>query len=143
MAKVKNNIVISGLAGAVGRQIVFRRGKGGQTIVSNMPVFDPERERSPAQKAHHEAFQQAAAYARSAKKLAIYVARAEGTPLNPYNVALKDWFHAPEIQELDVSGWDGGAGGAIRIRAVDDIQVVEVSVVIGDGNGTVFEQGVA
>src|SRR5688572_17284817 len=93
MAKVNKNLCTTGLVGSLGKQIVFRRGKGGQTIVSLSPQFDPDRELSPAQKAHHQAFQQAAASARSAKMQAIYIAKAEGTALNPYNVALKDWFH--------------------------------------------------
>ena len=35
-------------------------------------------------------------------------------------VAVADWFHAPEVDEVDVSGYKGTVGDAIVIRAGDD-----------------------
>jgi hypothetical protein len=143
MAKVRNNILIQGLTGSLGNQLVIRTGKGGQTIVSAKPVFAPNRKLSAAQQAHHAAFQEAAAYAKFARDADIYVAKAQGTTLNPYNVAVADWFNKPRILELDVTAWNGQAGQPIRVRATDDVQVTQVFVVISDGNGTVLEQGAA
>ncbi len=37
MAKVNNNIFVRGLSGSLGDQFVIRKGRGGETIVSNMP----------------------------------------------------------------------------------------------------------
>ena len=42
-----------------------------------------------------------------------------------------------------MTAWNGQVGQAIRIKAVDDVQISRVSVVITDGNGTVIEQGTA
>jgi hypothetical protein len=56
---------------------------------------------------------------------------------------MADWFHAPEIADIDLGGWTGKAGEAIRVKAIDDVQVKEVKVVITDEQDTVIEQGVA
>ena len=143
MAKIVNNIITEGLSGTLGGKLVFRTGKAGQTIVGTKPASDPDREFNPAQKAHQEAFRQAAAYAKVARTEDIYAAKAEGTAKSAYNVAMADWFNKPQIIELDVKDWNGGAGQPIRIKATDDVQVARVSVVISDGNGTVYEQGIA
>jgi hypothetical protein len=143
MAKVRNNMLVRGLSGAVGEQFVIRKDKAGRTIVGNMPEFDENREFSEAQVAHQEDFKEAAAYGKGAKGQDVYVAKAEGTPMTPYNVAVADWFHEPEIKDIDLSGWNGQAGQTIRIEAVDDVQVKQVTVVITDETGTVLEQGAA
>jgi len=143
MAKVRKNIVVQGLSGLLGDQLVLKHDKAGRTIVSAKPTFDENRAFSEGQKEVHENFRDAAAYAKDAKDQAVYVNLAEGTPMSAYNVALADWFHAPEIQELDVSAWHGQAGQVIRIKAVDDVQVTQVNVVITDGAGAVLEQGAA
>ena len=141
MAEVFDNIVLSGLTGSLGGKLVLRRGRRGQTIVSKMPVFAPNREFTAAQKAHQQAFREATAYAKSARRENVYLARAEKTGQTPYNVAVADWFNKPQITALDVTGWNGQTGQTIRIKAIDDVRISRVSVVITDGNGTVFEQG--
>jgi hypothetical protein len=143
MAQVFDNIVLSGLTGSLGDKLVLRRGRRGQTIVSKKPVFAPDREFSAAQKEHQQAFREAAGYAKAAKNEPVYLKKAEKTGQAPYNVAVADWFNKPQIVELDVTAWNGQAGQPIRIRATDDVQVMQVFVVISDGNGTVLEQGAA
>ena len=143
MAKVFDNILIQGLTGSLGDQLVFRRGRRGQTIVSRRPVFAPDREFTASQKAHQQAFREATAYARSVQRDEFYLTQAKEKGRSPYNLAVADWFNKPQVLELDVSGWDGQAGQPIRIKATDDVGVTQVSVVISDGNGTVFEQGIA
>ena len=143
MAKVRNNILVRGLSGAVGEQFVIRKDKAGRTIVSNKPEFDENRQFSEAQLAQQEAFREASAYAQTAKDQEVYVAKAEGTPLHPRNVAMADWLHEPQIKDIDLSGWSGLAGQVIRIQAVDDVQVRQVTVVITDEAGAVLEQGSA
>jgi hypothetical protein len=58
-------------------------------------------------------------------------------------VALADWFHEPEVQELDLSNWHGGPGEIIRALAVDDVRVTQVTVLILAEDGTLLEQGPA
>jgi len=143
MAKVRHNIVIEGLSGGLGDQLVIKMDKAGRTIVSTMPTFNENREFSPAQQAQQEAFREASAYAKDAKGEAVYQAKAEGKATSSYNEALADWFHAPEIKEIDVSAWTGEAGQAIRVKALDDVQVKKVTIVISDAQGVVLEQGEA
>jgi catabolite regulation protein CreA len=58
-------------------------------------------------------------------------------------VAIADWFHPPEIVEVDLGGWTGKAGETIRVKAVDDVQVKQVTVVITDEADVLLEQGAA
>jgi hypothetical protein len=75
MAQVFDNIVLSGLTGSLGGKLVLRRGRRGQTIVSKKPVFAPDRAFSAAQKAHQQAFREAAAYAKATKNEQVYLER--------------------------------------------------------------------
>lgn len=143
MAKVRNNIVIKGLSGSLGDQLVVKQDKGGRTIVAVKPEFDENHVFTEAQKEVQENFREATAYAKAAKTNEVYTDKAEGTARSSYNVAVADWFHAPEILEIDVSAWSGAAGQVIRVKAMDDVQVTQVNVVITDNAGTVSEQGQA
>lgn len=144
MAKVKKNVVIKGLSGSLGDQLVIKGGKGGRTIVSVKPTFPEDRVFSQAQKEHMEDFREALMYAKDAARVeAIYAEKAEGTPLSGYNVAVADWFHAPEIGAIDLSGWTGQAGQPIRIKALDDVKVERVTVLITDAEDVLIEQGAA
>ena len=143
MAKVRNNIFVRGLSGSLGDQFVVKQDKAGRTIVSVAPTFSENRTYSEAQLGWQDKFRDASVYATGAKENATYVERAVGTPLTSYNVAMADFFHAPEIKEVDVTAWHGQTGELIRIQAVDDVQVTQVNVVITDDAGTVVEQGTA
>lgn len=143
MAKIRKNIIIQGFSGTLGDQLVIKQDKAGRTILAVPPTFDENRAFSEAQQEHHEKFRDASAYAKDAKSQEVYAEKAEGTPMNAYNVAMADWFHAPEVKEIDMESWNGAAGSVIRIRAVDNVQVAQVNVIITDGNSTVLEQGAA
>ena len=137
MAKVRSNVVVRGLSGKFGDQMVYRQMKDGRTIVAKMPDFS-SRVLSPKQKEKTERFRQAVAYAKPAsKKEPLYAELAAGTAKNAYNVALGDWLNPPVIQRVDI------AGDVIRILAHDDVRVVGVRVTIFDGEGKVLEQGEA
>jgi hypothetical protein len=141
MAKVQNNIITQGLSGKLGNQIVFRSGRSGQTIVAVRPAAG--REFNATQLAHHEAFRNAIAYAKSAKDEEVYIVKARGTEMNPFNAAVADWFYKPQVLEIQADNWNGDAGQVIRVKAQDDTLVAGVRVAITDGNGTTFEQGEA
>ena len=112
-------------------QLVFKQDKAGRTIVSIKPRFDEDREFTPAQLAQQERFQEAAAYAKDAAQTeAIYAEEAEGTAKSAYNVAMADWFHPPEVDEIDLTDYTGEVGETIRAKVADDVQVEVVSVVI-------------
>ncbi|HNE68313.1 MAG TPA: hypothetical protein PLE39_08030 [Anaerolineales bacterium] len=143
MAKVRNNIIIQGLSGSLGDQLVIKQDKAGRTIVAVPPSVDPNRTFSAAQLERQEKFRDASVYAKGAKDEEVYVEKAKGTPQTPSNVAMADWFHAPEVKEIDTEAWSGQAGQVIRIQAVDDVQVTQVNVVITDAEDAVMEQGAA
>lgn len=137
MAKVIDNILVRGLSGKLGNQVVFRRLRDGRTIVCNKPDFS-SRKLSKDQKEHHKRFQAAAAYARvAARTNPIYARLAEGTMKNAYNVALGDLFHPPVIQRVERKG------KAIRVLVSDDVMVASVKVMVLDKQGKIVERGEA
>jgi hypothetical protein len=60
MAKVVDNILVSGFSGKLGDQMVFCTLRDGRTIVCTKPDFS-HRKLSKDQKEHHKRFQAAAA----------------------------------------------------------------------------------
>jgi hypothetical protein len=145
MAKNARNIVTHGLSGKLGDLIVFRQ-RGDETIVSAKPrkrVSEP----SQAEIEHRQHFMEATIYARAAKadpaQNEAYLPAAEKEGLSVYNVAVADFLKAPLIDEIDITGYTGESGSTIRIRAVDDFKVTEVTVVIRSSDGTELESGVA
>lgn len=137
MAEVRDNILVRGLSGKLGDQVVFRMLRDGRTIVCVKPDFS-NRKLSKDQKEHHKRFKQAAAYARvAAHTNPIYAQLAEGTMKNAYNVALGDWFHPPVIHRVE------RRGKTIRVQASDDVMVAGVQVMILNEQGKVVEKGEA
>lgn len=143
MAKVRNNLIIQGLSGMLGNQLLIRQDKAGRTIVSAKPQFKPNRTFSDQQIEHQRSFREAAAYAQSVRTMEVYVSKAAGTLMNPYNVALSDWFHAPQILDVDLGNWTGQPDKVLRIKVIDDVLVAQVEVMICDGSGATLEHGAA
>lgn len=141
MAKVSDNIVTTGLSGMLGNQIVFRS-RGGNTYVSKAPKKPTER--TEAQKAHNLKFQEAVLYAKNAisdeitKELYQASATDEKTA---YNIAVADFFNAPQITDVDLANYNGQIGSYIQVRATDDFDVVAVSVTIQNADGSIVESG--
>ena len=142
MAKVQDNIVMQGLSGTLGNQLVLKISKG-RTIVSTKPTFSENRTFSAAQLAQQQAFREATTYARAVQGDEVYIAKANGSPKSPYNVAVADWFNAPEVLGIDLSGWNGAAGELVRVQARDDVKVKHVIVRFNDAEGTLLEEGSA
>lgn len=144
MAKVGKNIIIEGLSGSLGDQLVVKIGKGGQTIISTTPKFPEGRQFTQAQTAQQERFGEAVAYAKTASKNEpAYVEKAAGSTQTAFNVAMADFLHPPEIVEVDMSGYTGKVGETIRARVKDDVKVKEVKVVVASEQDELIEQGVA
>ncbi|RPI91943.1 MAG: hypothetical protein EHM40_14410 [Chloroflexi bacterium] len=134
MAKVRSNVIVRGLSGAFGEQIVLRHMRDGSTVVAKMPDFS-KRKFSTRQKEHQSRFQQAVAYAKAARGNPIYAEIAAGTLKNAYNVALSDWCNPPVIHTIERSE------GYIRIWASDNVMVTKVQLTILDQEGNVVEKG--
>ena len=144
MADVKLNPILEELSGKVG-DLVFRR-YGDRTILARTPDTTGL-EPSEAQKAQQERFRQATLYGKVAmadpEARALYEAKArdEGVPI--FSVTVADFFHAPSVDEIDVSGYAGAVGDTIAIRASDDFEVTGVDVTVTDSDGNDIESGAA
>jgi hypothetical protein len=145
MAKSKNNVITFGLSGKVGDLVVFRQ-RHGQTIVAKAP--EQSKNASPTQKDLRKRFQRATVYA----KAAIYdpqtgeqyeAAAKKKKGISAYNVAVADFYHAPDIETFDLSSYKGSAGDEIRITVSDDFAVKSVRVKISKTDGTTVEEGQA
>jgi hypothetical protein len=99
-----------------------------------------------AQLAHRRRFQHAILYSMgimSDPELSAAYASKAKPGQSARNVAVADFFHAPDIHSVDVTGYRGLPGDVIRIEVTDDFMVKEVKVVITRANGTPVEEGYA
>jgi hypothetical protein len=137
MAKVKRNMIISGVSGSLGEDYYARITRDGRTIISRKPDFS-NRQFSEGQLNVQSRTKQAAAYAKVAsKENPIYAKKAAGTSRNAYNLAIRDWHRPPVIDRIQ---WDAGR---VRVSAYDDMMVTGVRVSILDDTGQCLEQGEA
>jgi hypothetical protein len=145
MAKSKNNVLTHGLSGKIGDLLVFRQ-VDGKTIVSKVP--EHPKTVSDRQKEARSRFQQATVYAKMAieapETKELYGAKAKKQRgKSAYQVAVADFFNAPDIHTVDLSGYAGAVGDAIQIGVSDDMMVKSVHVQIHSGDGSLVEEGYA
>ena len=143
MAKVGSNLVVHGLSGMLGKQLVVRRQKDGSFVVAAAPHRSADAAPSNAQKEQQAKFKQAILYARGAKGLPEYEQAAKSRGVSTHNVAVADFLRPPEIEAIDVSEYHGAPGETIAITAVDDVKVSTVSVLITTDDGKLVEKGTA
>ena len=80
-----------------------------------------------AQAVHRERFRQAALYGKvvmadpETKVVYEEAAKAQGQPV--FSLTVADFFHAPAVDEVDLSGYAGQVGDAIVVRVSDDVDV--------------------
>ncbi len=143
MAKQTNNVVTHGLSGKIGDLLVFRQ-RYGKTIVSGVPR--QPKTASDKQKQHRERFQNAVLYAQSAvatEGLKEQYAAGVQKGKTAFNIAVADFLSAPDIRQIDLSGYTGQPGDKIHITISDDFAVTTVSVRITNADGTLVEEGEA
>ena len=144
MAKVKLNPVLEKMRGKIG-DLVFKRYHD-EIIVSRTPGVEGKTP-TPNQAAQREQFKLAALYGRAAladpATSALYYekAKAKGQPV--FALLISDFFHAPSVDEIDLSAYTGNGDETIKIRASDDFEVAGVAVRIIDDTGTALETGSA
>jgi hypothetical protein len=145
MAVFKINPLTKGLSGKLGNDLVFRQSHG-RTILSTAPQRTGED--SNAQELHKDKFKKAIQFAKvqmsipeikeeykkSAKEKGMYSA---------YNLAVADYFHAPEIGDLIFKDYHGEVGDKIEIIAFDDFKVEHVEIEIYHNDGSLVEKGLA
>jgi len=138
MARSKNNIATEGLSGKIS-QLVFRQ-RYGKTVVAKRPVMSGVI--TAAQESVRNLFRQGAIYARSVLNnplmFAFYKSKTR-VGQTPYNLALADYCKAPEIGEINSSGYNGGVGQPLSVVVTDNGRVESVKLKIENGNGMVEE----
>ena len=142
MATSNNNIITHGLSGKIGDMLVFTQ-RGGKTIVGKVPdkskVAFTEKQKKVTLK-----FQEAVFYAKNALNdvptKEAYTNEAK-VGQSAYNVAVADFFNAPEIDSVDFTLYTGQPGEKILVRATDDFQVKQVTVAIYNSDGSLVEKG--
>jgi len=145
MAESKKNLATEGLSGRVGNFVFRRRKSDDKVFVSRVPV-QSEEEPSESQKVVHRKFQKAIVYGKSAisdpATQELYAAKAAGGR-SAFNVAVADFFNAPQIEEINLDNYTGQVGSTIAITVTDDFMVSEVHVKIENQDGTLVEEGEA
>lgn len=109
----------------------------------------PDRSNTPQsdkQKEHQQEFQQAIVYAKNALadpiQKAAYEAKTDGNQ-TAFNIAVADFFHAPNIEAIDLSAYTGKLGDKIRVEVTDDFMVTSVTIHIYNPDGSLVEEGPA
>ncbi|MBE8722969.1 hypothetical protein C4F40_19800 [Sphingobacterium sp. Ka21] len=146
MAKSKDNVVMQGASGKVGRNLVFRQ-KGDQTIIAKRPrAAAVDRPVSEKQLKVQNRFLDASLYAKKAIKdeeiKAAYAAKANINQ-SAYNVAFKDYFAAPQVRRLNDINYKGAVGDELNFLIKDIMKVTEINIEILDQSEVLIESGLA
>jgi len=139
-----NNDLVFGASGRIGDMLVFRQ-RGGKTFISKRPKKQ-EVSDSEDQVAVKERFKEGVLYAKAVVadpvRKAVYQAKSHAL-LSAYNLALADYYKAPEIKSINTEGYTGRSGDEIAIRAIDDFKVDKVHVTIKGSDNVEIENGLA
>ena len=138
MAKQTNNVVTHGLSGKIGDLLVFSQ-RAGKTVVGKVPR--KSNKVSELQMEQRKKFQMAVFYGKSPENQEVYKEKAVKKGRTPFHVAVADFLKAPDIENVDISGYTGQPGDTVRIRVTDDFAVKSVTVRITNSDGTLVEEG--
>src|SRR4051812_33003002 len=117
MAVVRNNALVNGLSGRIGK-LVFRQ-YGGKTILSGKA--GSPRKQSTLQKENRSKFKDATQYAKASmlnpEKKAYYWRKAKKLKLpNAYTAAISDYLRKGEFKDVNTKHYKGKEGNTIHIK---------------------------
>jgi hypothetical protein len=142
MTKVYLQPGLRGLSGGMGDWVYQIH--NGKTRVGMKPKAS-KKAATEAQIANRERFGEAALYAKmildDPAKREFYEMVAEEMDLPVSAVVVKDYLSMPSFKALDLSGYQGGIGDPIQIRAQQAIGLASVNVELLGSDETVLEQG--
>lgn len=125
--------------------LVFRNVRG-KVVVARKPDMSNV-VYSENQLAHRQRFKQAAAFGKAvmadANVRELYEAAAKSKNMPVFALTVADYFNAPTVDVLDLSGYNGQIDDIIKVSASDDFGVQKVHVSITDENGALIESGYA
>lgn len=138
MAIVKDNILLQLVRGSLGGQITIYE-RNGQIIMAKKRGRSKKKPTQKQLEARYR-MQAAAAYAKEILKdpeLKAYYKSKAGPGQNAYNMAIKDAYNAPEVQQIRFEDT------TVVVRAKDEFRVAEVDVRVFDVAGVQLERGKA
>lgn len=145
MSIIKDNVLVTGASGKLGKQIVFRLWSG-DTFLTKAPVWNRSAEESEPRKAHKLRFKAASIYAKKVMGdvdlKPAYQKKCKARQ-NVFARAMQDFLNAPNIDEINLSNYTGEPDSFIRIYATDDFRVNKVRVRIENQQGETVETGLA
>ncbi|QHS61874.1 hypothetical protein [Chitinophaga agri] len=138
MAIVKDNILLQLVRGSIGKQITIYE-RNGQIIMAKKRRPSNKKPTQKQLEARHK-MRIAADLARDMMndpQIKAYYASLAGPGQNAYNMAVKDAYRSPEVQNIRLEDTD------IVVTAKDEFRVAEVKVQVLDTDGVVTEGGPA
>ncbi|MBW8686995.1 hypothetical protein [Chitinophaga rhizophila] len=138
MAIVKDNILLQLVRGSIGKHITIYE-RNGQVIMAKKRG-PSSRKPTAKQLEARQKMTIAAAYARKLlndPELKAYYSSLAGPGQNAYNMAIKDAYNSPEIQNIILEDQ------AVVVTAKDEFRVAEVKVQVIDAAGVIIERGKA
>jgi hypothetical protein len=142
MAIVKDNMLVKGFSGTIGKMFTFRQ-IGENTYVSKYQKPPTGRPTEKAVAARMK-FGKATAYAREAVKnpelKAMYQAVIKGGQ-RAFNIAMMDALQSPVIESIQAENYLGRLGDPVIVRATDDFKVAGVTVSVYNQAGELVEEG--
>ena len=97
MAIVVDNLIVQGLSGRLGKQLVVRRRRDGTYVVAAAPPRNTGRKPTEGQKAYREIFRAAIAHAKTAKNDPAVIAAAKDRGQSGFNWAVSDYLSKHRI----------------------------------------------
>ncbi|QHS58341.1 hypothetical protein [Chitinophaga agri] len=138
MAIVKDNILLQLVRGSIGRQLTIYE-RNGQIIMAKKRRPSSKKPTQKQLEARHK-MRIAADLARDMMndpEIKAYYASLAGPGQNAYNMAVKDAYRSPEVQNIRLEDAE------VIVTAKDEFRVAAVTVQVTDADGVVREKGPA
>lgn len=138
MALVKGNILLELVRGSLGNEITIYE-RNGQIIMAKKRGPSKKKPTKKQLEARYK-MMVAAAYAKEILKdpeLKAYYKTKAGPGQNAYNMAVKDAYRSPEVQNIRFEDT------TVVVTAKDEFRVAEVDVKVVDADGELLERGKA
>ena len=142
MAIVQNDVVLRGLSGKIGGELVLHQQRNGQYAIRTRHVDAHQLGYAKSPDRYHLRLHEALLCPPTAS----CVPNTDTTESRHGSIreAIQvDVIHPPEIHSIDVSAYTGQAGETISIEASDDNKVASLGVLIMTSDGTLIENGAA
>ena len=142
MAVIRNNPLLKGASGKLGRTLIYKQWRG-QVVVAGAGRRRKMRLRDWTPQVQN--FKEATDYAKrqmaNPERKALYTAAARNKRYSASVAAVKDYLNPPKVHYVKTEGYTGAIGDVITIKATDDFKVRSVEVVICNRQGVTLEKG--